>query len=61
MGLAASAPTALTVCSEAPPMLAEVYRPAPGTDEDHLGPVIASAVHEVREGEYDKPVTIVVP
>lgn len=40
-------------------MIAEVRRSAPGADEDHPGPVLASAVHEIRGGDYENPITIV--
>lgn len=41
-------------------MIAEVRRSAPGADDDHPGPVVASAVHEIRGGDYENPITIVV-
>jgi hypothetical protein len=42
-------------------MVAEIHRADPGVKGGRPGPVIASAVNEVRNSDYDNPITIVVP
>ena len=41
--------------------VAEVHQSAVGSRNRGPGPVIASAVHEIRDGDYDNPITILVP